>query len=120
MVVKTLSDGAVLMTFCVAWHGEVWPHMRSQPRASILAARATDGGSVFHYQSVIANASWFEEPASRRSLTGATEHDVAELGNGRLIAVWRMGAGDGCGKQSFDTPLCLQWGGYMPYWKSYS
>ena len=43
MVVKTLSDGAVLMTFCVAWHGEVWPHMKSQPRASILAARATDG-----------------------------------------------------------------------------
>ena len=115
MVVKTLSNGAVLMTLCVAWHGDVWPHLPKQPRMSILSTLATDGGSTFEYQSVLANASWFPPgDRERGSLTGATEHDIAELGGGRLIAVWRMGAGDGCGAELFNTSLCLQEGGYMP------
>jgi hypothetical protein len=34
------------------------------------------------------------------------------LSDGRIIAVWRMGAGDGCGKDQFDTEKCLAMGGY--------
>ena len=37
-----------------------------------------------------------------------------------LMAVWRMGAGDGCGKEQFNISFCLAIGGYMPYFKSYS
>eukprot|EP01047_Picozoa_sp_COSAG01_P045808 COSAG01_NODE_4249_length_5207_cov_3.508319_5_plen_84_part_00 len=41
-------------------------------------------------------------------------------GDRRLMAVWRMGAGDGCNEQLFNFSYCLAIGGYMPYWKAYS
>ena len=48
----------------------------------------------------------------RGSLTGPTEHDFELLSDGRIIAVWRMGAGDGCGSHIFDTAWCTAHGGY--------
>jgi hypothetical protein len=94
---------------------------------SLVAARSTDGGHDFHFTQVVVNASWFpgkhgNNSARLGTLTGATEHDVVELpgGDRRLMAVWRMGAGDGCNEQLFNFSYCLAIGGYMPYWKAYS
>ena len=125
MVVHTLASGTVLMTFTVgfadsgSWAGGL--------RSSLLAARSTDGGRSFHSTAVIANASLFpgkhgNNSAMHGTLTGASEHDVVELPgpDHRLMVVWRMGAGDGCGKEQFNASACLAIGGYMPYFKAYS
>ena len=124
MVVHTFASGTVLMTFDVGFAGSgSWV---GGPRASLLAARSTDGGHEFRFSAVVANASLFagkhgDNSAWNGTLTGATEHDVVELPSGDgLLAVWRMGAGDGCGKEQFNISLCLAVGGYMPYFKAYS
>ena len=123
MVVHTLSDGSVLMTFTVGISGSgTWT---GGNRMSLISAKSVDGGNDFHFSAVIANASWFAgskgNSARQGTITGPTEHDVVELpGSKHLMAVWRMGAGDGCGQQQFNISFCLEVGGYMPYWKAYS
>lgn len=82
----SLSQGAYFATHVSRYWGGNGPYA-----TSVVAYRSTDGGSNWHFASIIANASAF--PASQE---GPNENDLAVLNDGKtIIAVIRMDAGDG-------------------------
>jgi hypothetical protein len=95
--VTVLKDGTLVLTADVRWghdRGAIADAARAEDltlATSVVALRSTDGGKTFVYTATLCEAAHH-----RGCGECCNENDVVTLADGKsVMAVWRMGAGDG-------------------------